>query len=90
MPNIQKILNLELGDKSYPIYIGNDLLSDKSYLEKHISGQQVMVITNTTIEPLYLEKVKNYSVISKFRLSFFLMENNIKLWKRLILYLTLY
>ena len=59
MSNIQKILNLELGDKSYPIYIGNDLLSDKSYLEKHISGQQVMVITNTTIEPLYLEKVKN-------------------------------
>jgi len=59
MSNIKKILNLELGAKSYPIYIGSDLLSDKSYLEKHISGQQVMVVTNTTIEPLYLEKVKN-------------------------------
>ena len=59
MSNIQKILNVELGNKSYPIYIGNDLLSDKSCLEKHISGQQVMVVTNTTIEPLYLEKVKN-------------------------------
>jgi len=54
-----KILNVELGDKSYPIYIGRDLLSDKTYLEKHISGQQVMVVTNSTIEPLYLEKVKN-------------------------------
>jgi len=54
-----KILNVELGDKSYPIYIGRDLLSDKTYLEKHISGQQVMVVTNSTIEPLYLEKVNN-------------------------------
>ena len=54
-----KILNVELGDKSYPIYIGRDLLSDKTYLEKHISGQQVMVVTNSKIEPLYLDKVKN-------------------------------
>jgi len=54
-----KILNVELGDKSYPIYIGRDLFSDKTYFEKHISGQQVMVITNSTIESLYLEKIKN-------------------------------
>ena len=54
-----KILNVELGDKSYPIYIGRDLLTDKTYFEKHISGQQVMVVTNSTIEPLYLDKVKN-------------------------------
>ena len=54
-----KILNVELGDKSYPIYIGRDLFSDKTCLEKHISGQQVMVVTNSKIEPLYLDKVKN-------------------------------
>jgi len=54
-----KILNVELGDKSYPIYIGRDLLSDKTYFEKHISGQQVMIVTNSTIEDLYLERIKN-------------------------------
>jgi len=54
-----KILNVELGDKSYPIYIGRNLLSYNTYLKKHISGQQVMVVTNSTIEHLYLEKVKN-------------------------------
>ena len=54
-----KILNVELGDKSYPIYIGRDLLSDKTCLEKHISGQQVMVVTNSKIEPLYLDKINN-------------------------------
>ena len=57
-----KILNVELGDKSYPIYIGRDLLSDKTYFEKHICGQQVMVVTNSTIEHLYLEKIKNLLV----------------------------
>jgi len=54
-----KILNVELGDKSYPIYIGRNLLSYKAYLKKHISGQQVMIVTSSIIEHLYLEKVKN-------------------------------
>ncbi len=52
-----KILNVELGDKSYPIYIGTDLLSSKSLLTDHIQGRQVMIVTNTTIAPLYLEKL---------------------------------
>ena len=53
-----KILNVDLSDKSYPIYIGTDLLSSKSILPKHIHGKQVMIVTNTTIAPLYLEKLK--------------------------------
>ena len=53
-----KILNVDLGDKSYPIYIGTDLLSSKSVMKKHIQGKQVMIVTNTTIAPLYLEKLK--------------------------------
>ena len=52
-----KILNVDLGDKSYPIYIGRDLFSDKTCFEKHISGQQVMVVTNSTVAPIYLDKV---------------------------------
>lgn len=52
-----KILNVNLRDKSYPIYIGRDLLSDKTCFEKHISGQQVMVVTNSTVAPIYLDKV---------------------------------
>ena len=52
-----KILNVDLGNKSYPIYIGRDLLSDKTCFEKHISGQQVMVVTNSTVAPIYLDKV---------------------------------
>ena len=59
MSDKSKILNVELADKSYPIYIGSDLLSSKSLLSDHIQGKQVMIVTNTTVAPLYLEKLKD-------------------------------
>ena len=58
MSDKTKILNVELADKSYPIYIGTDLLSSNSVMTDHIQGKQVMIVTNTTIAPLYLEKLK--------------------------------
>ena len=58
MSDKTKILNVELADKSYPIYIGTDLLSSNSMMTDHIEGKQVMIVTNTTIAPLYLEKLK--------------------------------
>lgn len=54
-----KQLNLDLGEKSYPIYIGQGLLSQSEFLSKHIGGKQVMIVTNTTVAPLYLDKVKS-------------------------------
>ena len=57
MSDKTKILNVELGDKSYPIYIGIDLLSMKSLFVDQIQGRQVMIVTNKTIAPLYLEKL---------------------------------
>jgi len=55
-------LNLDLGEKSYPIYIGQGLLSQSELLTKHIGGKQVMIVTNTTVAPLYLDKVKSLLV----------------------------
>ena len=57
MSDKTKILNVELGDKSYPIYIGIDLLSLKSLFVDQIKGRQVMIVTNKTIAPLYLEQL---------------------------------
>ena len=54
-----KKLNLDLGEKSYPIYIGENLLSQADYLTKHITGNQVMIVSNTTVAPLYIDKVKS-------------------------------
>jgi 3-dehydroquinate synthase len=57
MASASKTLHLDLGDKSYPIYIGTGLLSDKNYFDQHIHGKQVMIVTNTTVAPLYLQSV---------------------------------
>lgn len=51
-------LNLDLGERSYPIYIGKGLLDDSSLWRQHIRGRQVCVVTNETIAPLYLGKLE--------------------------------
>jgi 3-dehydroquinate synthase len=50
-------LTVDLGERSYPIAIGPNLLSDPALLERHIQGRQVAIVTNTTVAPLYLEQV---------------------------------
>ena len=50
-------LQVELGDRSYPIYIGTGLLGRAELYRNHISAGQVMVVTNETVAPLYLDKV---------------------------------
>ncbi|MDH5446812.1 MAG: 3-dehydroquinate synthase, partial [Gammaproteobacteria bacterium] len=51
-----KTLQVELGERSYPIHIGDSLLGNPELLQPHIRGQQVMVVSNETVAPLYLEK----------------------------------
>jgi 3-dehydroquinate synthase len=52
-----KVLPVELGERSYPIYIGSDLLKQTTLLTRHIKAKQVLVVTNSTIAPLYLATV---------------------------------
>ena len=52
-----KTLQVALGDRSYPIYIGSDLLSQADLFRQHIKSSQVIVVTNETIAPLYLASV---------------------------------
>lgn len=52
-------LTVDLGDRSYPIYIGSGLLSQSELLRQHIRGKQVMIVTNETIAPLYLQTVRD-------------------------------
>ena len=57
-----KTLQVELGengDRSYPIYIGQDLLSQSKLIEPYVDGTQVLIVSNETVAPLYLDKVKN-------------------------------
>ena len=52
-----KTLNVDLGERSYPIYIGQDILGSADSYKNHIRGRQVLVVTNQTIAPLYLASV---------------------------------
>ncbi len=47
-----KTLEVALGDRSYPIYIGRDLI------RPHVAASQVMVVSNETVAPLYLQRLK--------------------------------
>ena len=54
-------LNVELGERSYPIAIGRDLLGNPAllacHLTRHIDSGKVAIVTNTVVAPLYLAKV---------------------------------
>ncbi|WP_373889883.1 bifunctional shikimate kinase/3-dehydroquinate synthase AroKB [Massilia sp. H6] len=55
------ILNVELGERSYPIAIGRDLLGDAAqlacHLTRHIDSGKVAIVTNNVVAPLYLATV---------------------------------
>jgi 3-dehydroquinate synthase len=52
-----KQLQVALGNRSYPIYIGSGLLSRTELYTQHIKSGQVVVVTNETIAELYLATV---------------------------------
>ncbi len=50
--------NVELDERSYPIHIGSGLLADAELLRPGIRSRKVMVVTNETVAPLYLDTLK--------------------------------
>jgi 3-dehydroquinate synthase len=46
-------VNVELGDRAYPIHIGTGLIGQTELFAPHIAGGSVAIVTNTTVEPLY-------------------------------------
>ncbi|MFJ4113568.1 MULTISPECIES: 3-dehydroquinate synthase [Pseudomonas] len=60
-------LKVDLGERSYPIYIGEGLLDQPELLAPHIAGRQVAIVSNETVAPLYLERLSKtlgaYSVL---------------------------
>lgn len=46
-------ITVELGARSYPIYIGSGLLGRAGLLDAHLRGRDALIVTNTTVGPLY-------------------------------------
>jgi 3-dehydroquinate synthase len=59
-------LDVDLGDRAYPIFVGASLLGDSTRFAPYIDGRQVFVVTNETIAPLYLDPLR--STLSEFDL----------------------
>lgn len=53
---MQKI-NIDLGNRSYPILIGSNLLKPDIF-SPFCNGGQVLIVSNETVAPLYLEQTK--------------------------------
>jgi 3-dehydroquinate synthase len=53
-----KTLEVSLGERSYPIFIGEQLLDDSNLFLPYIPGKQVLIVSNTTVAPLYLEQLQ--------------------------------
>ncbi len=59
MPLLMHTLHVDLGDRGYPVYIGRDLLADTGLLAQHVAGSQVVIVSNATVAPLYVERVRS-------------------------------
>jgi 3-dehydroquinate synthase len=51
-------VDVVLGERSYPIWIGAGLLDDATRWRSAIRGRHVLVVTNATIAPLYLDRLR--------------------------------
>jgi 3-dehydroquinate synthase len=51
-------LQVDLGNRSYPIYIGENLLQNHALFAPHVRGHLSIIVTNPTIAPLYADHVE--------------------------------
>lgn len=52
-------ITVNLGARTYPIYIGAGYLSDSSLLSGLIDRKKICIVTNTTVAKLYLDKIQS-------------------------------
>ncbi len=55
---IQHSLEVDLGERSYPIRIGQQILGQGELIEPHIHGGSALIVSNDTVAPLYLDTVR--------------------------------
>ncbi|MBV8259844.1 MAG: 3-dehydroquinate synthase [Paraburkholderia sp.] len=51
-------VNVELGDRAYPIHIGSGLIGQTALFAPHIAGKSVTIVTNTVVDPLYGDSLR--------------------------------
>ncbi|HED35198.1 MAG TPA: 3-dehydroquinate synthase [Gammaproteobacteria bacterium] len=52
-------LKVNLGERSYPICIGHNLLEQSELITQHIPGNSALIVSNETVAPIYMQTVEN-------------------------------
>ncbi len=68
-----KKIVVNLGERSYPILIGEGLLDSKGLFDEFIKGKKVCIVTNSTIAEHYLDKLQ--SNLTDYQTSAFIIED---------------
>jgi 3-dehydroquinate synthase len=53
-----RTIELKTAASSYPIVVGSGLLGRSEWLSQQIPGRALLAVTNTTVAPLYLQRLK--------------------------------
>lgn len=70
-----KTLRVELGARSYPIYIGQQLIDNPDCFLPAVRGRQVLLVSNETVAPLYLDRVRRHFVDADFIVAEHILED---------------
>ena len=54
-------LHVDLADRSYPIFIGSGLLGNPELIKPYIKGNSSAIVSNTTVAPIYIDSIHNYT-----------------------------
>ena len=54
---MMKTLEVDLGNRSYPIYIGTDLIDQPDLFNACEKATSIYIVSNTTVAPLYAERL---------------------------------
>jgi len=55
---VHSTIDVDLGDRSYPIVIGQGLLGGGFDIAAHVRGKDCLVVSNETVAPLYLARLE--------------------------------
>lgn len=48
--------------RSYPIYVGDDVINSADIFQRHVHGRQIMLVSNETVAPMYLDNIVRHYV----------------------------
>lgn len=70
-----RTLRVELGARSYPIYIGKRLIDNPDCFLGAVRGRQVLLVSNETVAPLYLDLVRRHFAGADFMVAEHIMDD---------------